>query len=294
MTRRNKSKLPPKLPDPVRERAAAPQREDSPREQLKRARVSGRSTEFGREEILGVMRRVERNDARAMLGLARFDALTAEQVRAAVASEFGWIGDGPRARIAPERTVDAFSAACARVLEVARNGGTLAFATSSPASLFTLHRELARCARDAGGRVYDATESTSFRGRDAERSRLRWVDQVAMVTDGRALLGDDVSGNAAEELLFAVGHPDVLVADRTFAGRALSSGLEVIAFADLDAVALAVAAWRGMAIRIVPLDERRPPDAYRPLLRLLGEHAEGPEDPERAVTTDGAGLVAEH
>ena len=50
---------------------------------------------------------------------------------------------------------------------------------------------------------------------------------------------------------------------------ASAPGLEVVAFADLDAVALAVAAWQGRAVRIVPLDDRRPPAAYAGLLDLL-------------------------
>ena len=293
MTRRNKSRLPPKLPDPIRDRVPPEPREESAREQLKRARVAGRSSEFGREEIIGVMRRVARNDRRALLGCAPFDDITIGQVRSAVAAEFGWTGDGPRARIAPERTVDAFAAACARLLEVAQGGGRVAFATSSPASLFTLHRELARVARAAGAAVYDSSETASFRGRGVHTARVRWVDRVAMVTDGRALLGDDLSGRAAEELLFAIGHPDLVIADRTFAGRALAAGLEVVAFAGLDAVALAVAAWRGMAIRVVPLDEQRPPDAYRPLLRMLDE-ASDPDGNVDATPVPGADwLVAE-
>ena len=184
-----------------------------------------------------------------------------------------------------------------RVLEVARGGGRIAFATSSPASLFTLHRELARVARDAGAAVYDSSETASFRGRDTQKARVRWVDRVAMVTDGRALLGDDPSGLAAEELLFAIGHPDLVVADRTFAGRALAAGHEVVAFAGLDAVALAVAEWRGSAIRIVPLDEQRPPDAYRPLVRILEEVPEHDHCTETGVVpgpgADTDWLVAE-
>ena len=53
----------------------------------------------------------------------------------------------------------------------------------------------------------------------------------------------------------------------------------MVAFADLDALALAVAAWQGRAVRIVPLDERRPPAAYAGLLDLLEELAAVPSDP---------------
>jgi hypothetical protein len=43
-------------------------------------------------------------------------------------------------------------------------------------------------------------------------------------------------------------------------------------------VALAVAAWQGRAVRVVPLDDRRPPSAYSPLLDLLESLASEPVD----------------
>ena len=66
------------------------------------------------------------------------------------------------------------------------------------------------------------------------------------------------------------------MADRTFAGHALACGLEVVALAGLDALALAVAEYRGHAIRVVPLDEHRPPAAYQPLLDVLDEARDEP------------------
>jgi hypothetical protein len=223
-----------------------------------------------------VMRRVARNDRMALLGCAAFDGVDLEQVQCAVAAIYGWSGDGPRARIDATRTVEAFAAASARVLEVAREGGRLAFATGCPASLFVLHRALARAATDAGGNVFASAESAALDERGRHATRLRWLDQVAVVSDGRALLGDDRTRRAAEELLFTVGHPDLVVADRTFAGHALACGLEVVAFAGLDALALALAEWRGHAIRVVPLDEHRPPAAYQPLVDLLDEARSAP------------------
>jgi hypothetical protein len=74
---------------------------------------------------------------------------------------------------------------------------------------------------------------------------------------------------------------------------ALAQGIEVVAFADLDAVALAVAEWRGGAVRIVPLDERRPPQAYSPLVELVGEGLHDDADLGLAglpVVDDDAGL----
>jgi hypothetical protein len=267
MTRRNRSRLPQKLPDPARERAPRDAKAPSPRERLKHARVAGRSARFSREEVHSVMRRLVSGSPTVHLGLPRFDRLTLAHVEMAMTSVFGWNGDGPRARIAPSHTVTGFTAASERVLEVARSGGRLVFATSRPASLFPLHRALAAAAHEAGGQVLQAEEVGPINHRG---ERIWWLDRVAMISDGKSLLGESTV-QAADELLFALPRPDLVVADRGFAGVALASGLEVVAFADVDAVALAVAAWRGRAIRLVPLDEHRPPAAYAPLLEILDD-----------------------
>ena len=124
----------------------------------------------------------------------------------------------------------------------------------------------------AGGDVLSATQSAPI---DERGHRIWWIDGVATVTDGESLLADDSSA-AAEEWLFVLPRPDLVVADHCFAGTAAAVGLEVVAFADLDAMALAVASWRGMAVRVVPLDEHGAPQAYAPLLELLDEAVEAP------------------
>jgi hypothetical protein len=280
------SRLPPKLPDHAAERPAPIESGPSLREQLKQAHVAGRSLRYGRDEVTGIMRRVELGAPGALLGLPPFPGLTRQQVAAAVELVYGWEGDGPRARIAPARTIAGFTSAVERVLEVARGGGRIAFATARPAALLQLHRRLAARAAGEGAAVLGGDETASF---GPVARRVRWIDHVAVLTDGAALLGDDVV-EAAEEWLFSLARPDLVVADHTYAGLASASGLEVVAFADLDAVALAVAAWQGRALRVVPLDDRRPPSAYAGLLDLLETLAAAPVDP--FLTTAGVSGVA--
>jgi hypothetical protein len=218
------------------------------------------------------MRRLVEGDARVRAGLPPFADLGMEHVERAVTAVFGWKGDGPRARIAPARTHDAFAIARDRISEVARGRGRIAFATARPASMLALYRALAASAVDDGAEVLEQTESgvVGPGGR-----RLWWIDGVAVLTDHASLLGDD-SVAAADELLFCLPAPDLVVADHGYAGVALARGHEVVAFADLDAVALAVASWRGQAVRVVPLDQGRPPGAYAPLLRLLAHRTTEP------------------
>lgn len=273
------SRLPPKLPDLAHERAPRTETAPSLREQLKQQHVAGRSLRYGRDEVLGTMRRVEHGVPSVRCGLPAFPGLTRAQVAAAVELVYGWMGDGPRARIAPSRTVDGFTAAAARLLEVARDGGRLAFATARPAALLPLHRRLAALAAAEGGEVLTGDETAGF---GPTGRRVRWIDDVAVLTDGAALLAVD-SVEAAQEWIFTIARPDLVVADHSYAGVAVGSGLEVVAFADLDAVALAVAAWQGRAVRIVPLDDRRPPAAYKGLLELFETLTSTSRDPFTAA-----------
>jgi hypothetical protein len=272
--------MPPRLPDlpsaPAKRAPAAPTLTD----RLKREHVAGRSAHIGREEMSAIVRRIVTGTPRALLGAPPFDALTAAQAMAAVTAVYGWDGEGPNARISAASTVAGFDAACARIVEVARDGRRIAFATARPASLLPLYRALAEGAADLGAEVVTARESAPF-GTGARR--VRWLDRVAVVSDGEAILADDDAA-AADELLFTIARPDLVVADRCFAGVALGAGIEVVAFADLDAAVLAVAGRRGRAVRVVPLDERRPPAAYEPLQARFDELLHGCLSEANAVT----------
>ena len=116
MTRRPRSRRPPRLPDPPAATVPRAVKARTRRDRLKEAQVAGRSNRFGREEVRGVMRRVVEGNPRALLGLAPFETLSTEQVEAAVQHVYGWSGDGARARIDPDRAVEGFTLACERVL----------------------------------------------------------------------------------------------------------------------------------------------------------------------------------
>ena len=194
---------------------------------------------------------------RARLGLPAFDGLTIDHAAAAAALIFGWDGDGPARVSIPPRTVEGFDAACTRVLEVARGGGRLAFATARPASLLGLHRALAAEASTAGGTVLSATQSAPV---DRGGHRIWWIDGVATVTDGESLLADDSRHRAPRSGCSCCRSPTSSSPTTGSPGIAAAVGLEVVAFADLDAMALASPSWRGLrGPGRPPRRARRPP-----------------------------------
>jgi hypothetical protein len=122
--------------------------------------------------------------------------------------------------------------------------------------------------RAAGGHLLDSGEAGPIRAAGRASVWLWWIGGVAVLTDGDVLLADP-GIEAFDELLFTVPYPDLVIADRGYAGGALRAGIEVVALADIDAIALGLAARRGLPVTMVPLHERRPASAYHALETLL-------------------------
>jgi hypothetical protein len=271
MTRRPRSGRPPRL-DAAIDRTARPEPIGPPEgagsaSSLTRAltdrRVAGTHARLGRAEVQAVLTRLAAGHVDATLGLD-LGRVTREEASAALEGVWGTSGEDARIAIDPAKTVAAVAAASQRLRAVARAGGRVAFATGRPASLLALHAGLAAALAPTEARVVDVG---AF-GPVAGGRSLWWVGSVGAITDGESLLADDASV-CGGEWLFAVGRPELVVADRGFAAAAVGAGVETIAFADLDAVVLGVAARRQHPVLVVPVDERRPPGAYDPLLRAL-------------------------
>jgi histidinol phosphate phosphatase hisN-like protein len=226
------------------------------RRRVLEARIAGPHSRFGRDAVKASIRALVSGDRRARLGCDGLDGCSPEEVRDALVSTHGWNPDAPRAAIDPECTLAGIEAAGIRIAEAAQAGARVAVATARPASLLGLAQFVAGEATALGGRVL-VSDRAAIDG--AAGRELWWIGGVAVLTDGSALLASDGAG---DDWLFAVGRPDLVIADRAYAGTALRAGCEVVAWADLDAPALSLAAARGRRILVVPLDERRPAAAY--------------------------------
>jgi len=221
---------------------------------LERSHVAGGSAASTPSEI---RRCVERAAA------DRLHSAPLDEAWASVESVFGATVGDPR--IDPELTVSAASRAVARVSEVANANARIALATSLPASLLTVHLAIARFARISGAEVPDDADAGPMRVDGRADRYIRWVDGVAVVTDGHSLLS--VRGlEAAQEWLFMIPRPALVIADGPYADVAVDAGIEVIAFAGLDHCSLAVAPSRTRRCLVVPMWTDRAPGAYRPLL----------------------------
>jgi hypothetical protein len=226
---------------------------------LERAKVAGVAAAPGRTELQHLVERLVAGDRVALGELTPITGLTMVDAWNAIGEIFGASPEAPR--IDPARTRLGARRAAARVREVAAGGGRIAFATAAPASLLILHLALARLARVSGAEVASLADIGPLRA-DGRSSRcVRFIDGVAVVSDGSGLCATR-DGEAAREWLFVLGRPRLVVADGPFAEVAWEGGAEVIAFAGLDRLALAVAAARGRRCTVVPMRTDRPPRAY--------------------------------
>lgn len=292
MTRRPRRRRPPLLPDPEPARSPdAGSRRATPRARLVVAHVTGRHPRLGRAEVAHAVARLVAGAPDATLDLD-LGAPDRDEVWRAIADGWGWNGEGARAVIAPESTLEGLEAAVELLLAVAGGGGRIAVATSQPASLLPLARAFAETATAAGG---DLLTGDEFRLTGRGDRALWWHDQVAVVAADGSLVRDD-GLEAGGEWLFALGRPDLVVADRGFAAAGLAAGHETIALADLDALAFGVARRRGLPVRLVPLAMGCPPAAYAPLIeaviagpspadRVQGVEPPVPGDPDQTKHT---------
>jgi hypothetical protein len=221
---------------------------------LERSHVAGRAVGPGPSELRRLVERAAADRNRPVL---------LDEAWTAVYEVFGATISDPR--VDPKLTIVAAQRAVDRIVEVASTGAHLSFATSQPASLITVYLALARLARSCGGDVADDDDSPPLRADGRAARGIRWVDGVAVVTDGQSLCATR-GPEAPQEWLFLVPRPALVVADGPFADVAIEAGIEVIAPAGLDHCALAVGRRRGRPCLVVPMWTDRPPGAYRPLL----------------------------
>jgi hypothetical protein len=220
-------------------------------QRLVQAKVAGRLGSPGPSELRHAVDQLEAGEPEAWAAILRV---------------FGASPEHPQ--IDPACTVQATSIAAARIGKVARDGGRIAFATAHPGSLLGVHTALARFARRAGAQVEDFDDDGPFRADGRTPRWLRWIEGVAMVTDGASLLTTQ-GIEAADEWMFLIGRPTMVVVDGAFAAAALGAGVEAVAFAGLDRIALAMTAPRSTACTVVPVHVGRPPRAYAPIVELF-------------------------
>ncbi len=242
------------------------------RDHLIRTRIAG-DVATPRENNLDNYRSLANRDPHYMFGLSFAAEWSFRDVLEQMAKSVGVVAD-PEHRegqdtIDPDLTIDAIEAMGDRVGEVlARGNARIVIATGHPTGLLTVHLALARLARSAGATLLTPAERWSYMGNGLGRvRRIRYLDDVAMLDDGAALVHthdpDPMRAILAEE------RPDFVIADHGWAGAAGEAGVETVGFADSNDPALFVGEAEGKIAVAVPLDDNVLPRHYGPLTDYL-------------------------
>jgi Phosphatase len=263
VTRAARSRPPKLLPRPLVVHRAPPATDA---ERLERAKVAGPAAAPGRTELRRFVERIVAGDRAALGELEPIPRLTVGEAWSALDEIFGARADHPT--VDATRVLDAAERATGRVRAAGAQGARIALATAAPASVLPIHQVFARCARTAGAEVADLADAGPMRADGRAGRALRWVEGVATVTDGSALLSTH-DGAAAREWLFVLPRPSLVVADGVFAEAAWEAGIDVVVLGGLDRPALAIAAARGDRCTFVPARTDRPPRAYGPVVDRL-------------------------
>ncbi len=149
-----------------------------------------------------------------------------------------------------------------RLFDASQNGARIIFASSRPASTLELFSELALMCYQLGAEILDSfSNSSSFVADGRKNRQLTWVSNVGVVSHEGSLLATN-DAKVADELMFHLPRPDLVVADHVFAGAALTNGYETIGLCGLESLAVAVASVNEKRCLAVPVDIDRPSSHY--------------------------------
>ncbi|GAA3792260.1 phosphatase [Sphaerisporangium flaviroseum] len=254
--------------------ATAPSREEL-REQLIRTKIAG-DVATSRENNLDHYRSLAVRDPHYMFGLTMDGDWTYRDILALMAKSAGVIADpefrSGRDTIDPDRTIDALDAMGDRIAATLKRGDAkVLIATGHPTGLLTTHLALARLARKHGATLLTPGEQRSFAsGGLGRKRRIRYLDDVAMLDDGGALVHTHDPAPMQAMLLELGGEkPDLVIADHGWAGAAGEAGVETVGFADSNDPGLFVGEAEGKIAVTVPLDDNVLPRHYDPMNRYL-------------------------
>jgi hypothetical protein len=168
--------------------------------------------------------------------------------------------------IDPDLVLSALQALGARLARAGQTGERMLIATGHPTGLLAMYMAVARALVTAGVKLETPLDnSTLTPPRKLKRPRrVRYLDGVAVLHTGADVLHTHDSW-PMDALLDATEPPDLVLADHGWAGSAITRGLEVVCFTDVNDPAIAVAKADGLVDIVVPCDDNLAPVAYEPV-----------------------------
>lgn len=219
------------------------------------------STQLFRDSV-GQLARRNPESTMGINGKYLIHALDAGNIQECAIEVFGVEPEQQKVFIDPELTMIAITEACELISNAAHKNAKIVFASSRPAATLPLFIELVAMAKESGAQILESFNNTSSLVADGRKDRhLTWCGSVAVLSDGKSLLSTD-DAKAADDLLFHLPRPDLVVADHIFAGAALTNGHKTVAFTGLNSLAVAVASLPEKSCIAIPVSLDQPSTHY--------------------------------
>jgi hypothetical protein len=244
------------------------------RSHLVAARLAGRVATSPASTLSSCSRLVA-GDVRYTFGLSDWHETTLREAVEAVRSLCGGDPGGSEEMdgegfIDPGATLHAIAHHRAVLAGAASSQWRVLLATGHPTGLLGHYTALARALQHAGCELRVALDDTTVRtGDDGRRRALRFIDGVACVTDGGALLHSHRS-EYMEALLDALDDEvDLVIGDHGMAGAAVERGIRTLSIADVNDPALPLAQVRGRTDGVLPIDDNLAPRLFVPVTAAM-------------------------
>lgn len=179
--------------------------------------------------------------------------------------------DGP-GWIDPDAAVAAILRHRDRLAAIAGDRGRVLLATGHPTGLLAHYAGIARALQQAGCELLTPLDDVFLDRGAAGKRGLRFVDGVACVFDGAALLHTHRSRYMEAMLDEFGGGPgavDLVVGDHGMAGAAIERGIPTLSIADVNDPALPLAQVRGRTDAVLPIDDNLAPAMFVPVTTAM-------------------------
>ncbi len=232
---------------------------------LNKMGISGKRTSISTQvfrESIGQLARRNPASTMGISGKFLLHALDSGSIEECAEEVYGIDSSLASVHIDADLTMIALDEAFDRISKAARQGAKIIFASSRPAATLPLLIEIARLSENIGATILQSFDDTSSFIADGRKGRhFSWSGGVAVMSDGESILASN-DAKAADNLLFHLPRPDLVVADHIFAGAAITGGYPTIAFAGLESLAVGVASVPENQCLAVPISLSRTANRY--------------------------------
>ena len=227
--------------------------------------ITGKKTSQSTQEFRESVGQLARRNPHSTMGISAkclLHALDSGSIEDCAQEVFGTNTSEKSVKIDPELTMIALDEAFARISQASQSGAKIIFACSRPSATLPLFIELANLSQTSGAQILQSFDNTSEFIADGRKGRrFTWCQGVALVSDGESLLATN-DAKAADDLLFHLPRPDLVVSDHIFAGASITSGFPTIALVGLESLAVAVASVPEKNCLAVPMSLSQPSSHY--------------------------------